>query len=247
MKKKRVMAIPICMIGIMLLGGCGAEPYVLTEQEEAVIVNYSASVVAKFNTYQKDGLTYLIAEDTETEEETQETEISVESETEEVAGTDASKGESGSETGTEVTEETGQQATMNEVFGAGGLDIVYTGNEIKDNYVEGNVYSVEADAGKSYLILNFDIANGSENDIELDNLTNAPVFEVTFTGEDGKGVKAAAYSTILLNDFSTYLDTIPAGETKQAVLLFKIPDTVTSADALKLQVELNQIKYEINL
>lgn len=247
MKKKRVMAIPICMLGIMLLGGCGTEPYALTEQEEAVIVSYSASVVAKFNTFQKDGLTYVTNVETDTSEieEMPETEIAAETET--ISETTVSNSEGGAEAGTETSGAAGQQADINEVFGTDGLDIVYSGYEIKDNYMEGDVYSIEADAGKTYLILNFDITNNSEADIELDNLEGTPSYSASFTGEDGKAVKAEVYSTILLNDFSTYLDTISAGETKQAVLLFEVPDTVTSVEALRLQVELEGTKYEINL
>lgn len=243
MKKKRVMAIPACMIGVMLLGGCGAEPYVLTEQEEAVIVNYSASVVSKFNTFQKDGLTYLTEEDTE---EQQETETPADSEIENIVEDNAT--DDGSGTGTvEEAETVGQQATMNDIFGADGLDIVYTGNEIKDSYVEGSVYSIEAEAGKAYMVLYFDITNGSENDIELDNLTNSPTFKASFTAAEGEQIEASVYQTILLNDFSTYLDTIPAGEAKQAVLLFEIPDSVTAVDALQLQIKQNENSYEINL
>lgn len=247
MRKKRIMAISVCVAGMMLLGGCGTEPYVLTEQEETVIVNYSASVVAKFNTYQKDGLTYLIDEETEEADDFTDAEFSEE---EDVKGQETFEGGDGLE-GEVIAEEdvsgVGQQAVMNDIFGAGGLDIVYTGNEIKDNYVEGNVYSLESEPGKAYLILNFDISNGSENDIELDNITSSPSFKVSFADADGGIVEADAYSTILLNDFTTYIDNIAAGETKQAVLLFEVSDTITEVGEFTLQVELDGNIYEINL
>ena len=245
MRKKRITAISVCVLGMMLLGGCGTEPYVLTEQEQAVVVNYSASVVAKFNTYQKDGLTYLIGEEPEKSEELLDTETLIE----EVGdGQESIEGSEGGEAvAEENTEHVGQQAVMNDVFGTGGLDIVYAGSEIKENYVEGTVYSLEADAGKAFLILNFDIINESENDIELDNITSGPIFKASFIDATGEKVNASAYSTILLNDFTTYLDTIAAGETEQAVILFEVSDTVTEVEQLTLQVELNGSIYEINL
>lgn len=247
MRKKRIIAIPVCMIGMMLLGGCGTEPYVLTEQEEAVIVNYSASVVAKFNTYQKDGLTYTLAEELESEEELIDTETIIEDDVQGEEGfegvdTSVADGESIDE-----TEDAAQKVAMNDVFGADGLDIVYNGNEVKENYVEENVYSLEADAGKAYLILSFDIVNGSETDITLDNITSAPEFEACFISSEGEAWKVPAYSTILLNDFTTYAETIASGETKQAVIFFEVSDTVTEVGQLTLQVKLDGNIYEINL
>ena len=52
-----------------LLTGCGDEMAVLTESEEAVIVNYSAGTLAKHNSHQQEGMSAVYPKEEEEEEE----------------------------------------------------------------------------------------------------------------------------------------------------------------------------------
>ena len=65
MRKTKLQMTMVALMAAMLMGGCGEEPYELTDQEEELIVNYSAHVVTKYNTYQKEGLSYVWTEETE--------------------------------------------------------------------------------------------------------------------------------------------------------------------------------------
>ena len=63
MKRKKCCGL-ILVLAVLMLTGCSQEAlYELTEEEQQLIVNYSAHMVSKFNTYQKDGLTYVPQED----------------------------------------------------------------------------------------------------------------------------------------------------------------------------------------
>lgn len=240
MKGKRVKIVAAGMIGAMLLGGCGTAPYSLTEKEEAIIVNYAAHVVSKFNAYQGDGLTYLV------EEETEETELAEEDVSVEETEIPEDTSEAGGQPGEQTQEEVGA-ADLDQVFGLEGLHIAYTGTEIRDSYIESDAYALDVSAGKTYLILKFNLVNASDEEIHLDNLSKRPTFRVSFQTAEEESIQATAYTTILLNDFSTYEENIPAQTTNEAVLLFEVPDSVTSAEQIVLKVNVNATTYEINL
>ena len=54
MKKK--ISLPVMAVSaILLLGGCGTQMYDLSEDEENLVVQYSAHILAKYNIEQKDG------------------------------------------------------------------------------------------------------------------------------------------------------------------------------------------------
>ena len=56
MKKK--ISLPVMAVSaILLLGGCGTQMYDLSEDEENLVVQYSAHILAKYNIEQKDGMT----------------------------------------------------------------------------------------------------------------------------------------------------------------------------------------------
>ena len=53
----------------MLFTGCGEKMAVLTESEEAIVVNYSAGTLAKHNSHQQEGMTSVYPKDREEEKE----------------------------------------------------------------------------------------------------------------------------------------------------------------------------------
>ena len=104
MRRKKIEGI-LCLTGMLLLTGCGTKAYDLTEAEESQIVNYAVHVVSKHNSYQKDGLVYVDQSVEETEPE------------ETVTGSE-------SVDGTEIMDETPAGNTLEDVFGADGLEVV---------------------------------------------------------------------------------------------------------------------------
>lgn len=236
MKISKIKTMAAITAATVLLGGCGDAPYELTESEEDIIVNYSAHVVTKFNTDQKQGLTYVNMDALEEPEQTQENETLEEIETAADAGVDMSSDLDQVESGT-------QTASLDEIFGSESISVAYTGASLTPNYIEDAYYSVDAERGKTYLILEFDITNNGTEEAQMDNLALAPVFRVN----TADGISATAELTVLLEDFSTYQGTILPGETKGTVLLFQVPDTITEVPEFTLNVSVGGTSYQIAL
>lgn len=235
MRRTRIKMMAAVMAATMLLGGCGDAPYDLTDDEESVIVNYAAHIVTKYNTYQREGLTYVSPEDTE---ETQEDVSAPQTQEEQVA----------SDTGTPASTEgaapvvsvaSDGSASLDELFGVDGIQMTYAGAELAPGYMEGDYYEMTPDAGKQYLVLSIDVTNTRTEGagVSIDNLSINPKFTVVLN----QSVKSTAETTLLDTDFSTYQGTIPAGATQRLVLVFQVPEDVQSADSVELYVQMDQM------
>lgn len=238
MRRAKVQMTTAALMAVLLLGGCGEAPYELTEQEENIIVNYSAHVVAKYNRYQKEGLAYVEPEelpDTEELPVEDDTQASVPENGTPEGGTPAAGAD------TEAAEVL-QTATLEELFGVPGLEIDYIGARLSDSYVEDTYYAMYPDEGKQYLVLGIDITNTAEEPVTVDYLTAAAGFQVTVNNE----ITSTAEFTILTQDFATFEGTLEPGATKETVLLFQVPVTVASVDNLELVVSAGD-NYQIIL
>lgn len=234
MRRMKVQMTAAALLAAMLLGGCGEEPYDLTENEKNVIVNYSAHVVTKYNAYQKEGLTYVWPEE---EEETETlTEQTTETEAPEAQGADAPAPDAAAETAAPVN--AAAQATFSELFGDGTaeLQFSYVGARLDSSYMERDYFAMYPDAGNYYVVLGIDVTNTSEAPVNLDNLSKKPEFSVVVNG----AVRSPAEMTLLDSDFSTFQGMLMAGETREMVLIFQVPDTVASLDTLELYVQLDE-------
>lgn len=230
MRRKKIEGI-LCLTGMLLLTGCGTKAYDLTGAEESQIVNYAVHVVSKHNSYQKDGLVYVDQSVEETEPE------------ETVTGSE-------SVDGTEIMDETPAGNTLEDVFGADGLEVAYLTNELNENYIESDIGDAGVlPDGKQYLILYFDVVNPTDKGIVLDVSSWNATFKVDYTSQDGNSESASCYTTFLTTDLSGYDESnlINAGETKSAVLLFEIPDSVTEVSDIVLHVTRDDTTYEIKL
>ena len=138
-------------------------------------------------------------------------------------------------------------STLEDVFGAEGLEVGFTGVSLASNYTESDVLDVRASSGKQFMVLTFDITNPTEEDLTLDNLTTKVKFAADYSTDGAESTQVSAYTTIMTTDFSTYDDVIAADETKTAVLLFEIPDSVTEVSDLVLHVTRDNTTYEIKL
>lgn len=238
MKISKVQITAAAAIAALLLGGCGVAPYELTKSEENIIVSYSSHIVSKYNTYQNEGLSWIDPESTEiAEEQVSETEPQ---ETESLETGESAEGSGTAESGMAAEPQT---ATLNELFGMQGIQLDYVGARLTDSYVQDSYYAMNPDAGKVYLVLGIDITNTGEMDVEVDNLAFSPQFKVIVNDE----VEASNGMTLLLEDFAYFQETLSTGMTKETVLLFQIPNTVTQIDSLILEATVNGNTYQIIL
>ncbi len=241
MKKKRYQGLLLLALGSLMLTGCQEAPYALTEAEEALIVNYSAHVVSKYNNYQKDGLIYLTEEEQETAagQEEQKLPLPEQDKLPNVGGTSAGT--------VEEFPEYKEEATLLSVYGGTGLTVTYEGNEITDAYTENGMYAMNAPSGKNYLVVKLKVENTTGNAIEFNNFSSGDSFGARYIMDSGKEYSAKNVTTILLGDFSTYEGTIASGAAENLVLLFEIPSETQSVGSLTLVVNQGDISYQINL
>lgn len=245
MRKRGALLFAITLLVSSLCGGCGTPMYELTAQEEAIIVQYAASTLAKYNVYQKDGqkamnpdlieeALYEAPTVTEPEEET-ESGFSINPETGEVDAPEipvAGPAEALTES-TTLAESIGQE---------GVLDVSYDSYYVTDSYKEGSYYFVDAKAGKKYLVMEYSISNTSGKEVALDVTSVAPKYYVSVNN----GAWISSDPTFSLIDIATYQGVIPAGKTIKTISLFLIDkDLEGNIKDITLAVEQNGIKKRI--
>ncbi|MCM1257548.1 MAG: hypothetical protein NC307_06805 [Roseburia sp.] len=251
MKNSRIRITAVLFAIAVTLSGCGDALYELTAEEETILVNYAAQAVAKFNTYQQDGEVFVrqdVLDEEETEaaaaepEESLGEEALLETDTEE-PGETTDMSQSQATSALEQTEDTPSTSTMTEALDLGVVTADYMGNELTKTYMEEDYYAVDAEAGKQFLVVKYNLVNTSNQALHIDILAMTPAFVAVVNGDQ----KVPAQTTILLDDLSTYQSDIEVGGTNETVLLFQIPEDVESVSSLQLNVTMNGKQFTINL
>ncbi len=237
MKSSKLKAGALLLASALIMQGCGDAPVTLTEQEEAVIVNYSAHVVAKYNRRQPDGLCYVSPEKLQEEEQEAETETETEQ-----AADDTQSGSGQTSGGDHSSDVAAETKSMAEALGLSGVSVTYNGSEYKDSYIQPGTYALDAASGKKFLVLDFTVANTGDTDVDVDVLSKQPVIRLQMND-----TRIAAKTTILLNDLSTYKDTIPAGGRSDVVLLFEVPEDSGETGQMQLEVQADGSNAVVNL
>lgn len=249
MKKSRIGIITALFAALFMLSGCGDAMYELTDEEQSVIVHYAAQTLAKFNTFQQDGEVFVLSEILNGEEIAQESEEQEEEEIleDDIGDTrepfDDAQEEEISEPAdaSEDSQESG--VTMTEALDLGVIQAEFMGSELCKSYHEEDFYVVDADFGKQFLVVKYNLVNQSAQAFHIDILAMTPSFTVVLNGEQ----RVPAQTTILLNDLSTYQSDIEPNGTNETVLLFQIPDDVEAVSGLQLKVTMNGNNFTVNL
>lgn len=255
MKNSRIRITAVLFAIAVTLAGCGEALYELTPEEEAILVNYSAQAVAKFNTYQRDGEVFVrkdILEGVDGEEPVS-TEAPVPAEgpgEEEIPEGDTQEPEEMAEQVSPAGQQDPGQSqpenagsTMTEALDLGVVSADYMGHELTKSYMAEDYYVVDAEAGKQFLVVKYNLVNKANQPLHIDILAMTPNFVAVVNGEQ----KVPVQTTILLNDLSTYQSDIEAGGTKETVLLFQIPEEVEDVSSIQLNVTMNGRQFAINL
>lgn len=232
-KYTKILAIGLVTASLML-SGCGTEVYELTADEEALIVKAAAYYVAKHNVYQKDGVSNVYIEESETEEANDST---------------TQKPDDTTPSGGNNTENNGKPTDSNvtTLASAAGMDsglkVTYVGSSVADHVEEGISYSVDAGAGFTFYVMTFKIENTTTQAITVDNAASLPVFKLT-----SGTISTKSSVSFLSTDFSTYQGTIDVGQSVETVLLFKI--NATDADKVSnptLQITIDGVTKTVEL
>jgi hypothetical protein len=240
----------VLVAAAMLFTGCGDPLVPLTEEEESIVVNYSAGTLAKHNSYQQEGMTAIYPEE---EEELEDTEESQETEEpDDTKGQEEDKKDKPQETEDKpedksedaLTQEETKQLTLTEALSVPGIEFSYHDYSTALNYKQGEALSMDASAGNVLLMLNVNMTNTGSKAAECDLLSKQPTFTLSLNGEAG----VPNQMTMLTNDLCTYKGTMDPGQTEAMILMFEVPEkTAENISSLQLSVKLAGKDNEIIL
>ena len=227
MKKLRefqVLLISILMA--MSLVGCGGTYPELTEEESALIGEYAAITLLKYDANNRSRLVdvSVIEEHDRKEQAKKEQALTATPEPtpegmKPVEDTPVIELGNGGGAANNVT-------SINACMAAPeGINIAYIGYRFCDTYPDdgsaSNYMALDASVGKKLLVVEFEVSNTTDSNMGVDFFSKSSVFSVNAGSE--KAIKSM--TTMLLDDMSTYVGVIEAGKSRRLVLLFEVDAT----------------------
>ena len=242
MRKRIIIALTTVMMALCL-SGCGENQIPdLTDEQMQLIGEFTAITLMRYDANHRSRLVdYTLLE--ELAMETPDPETTPEPEqTREPAGMDPVDD-------TPVVganSQTGANASLEETLEfPENVTVAYIGHALYDVYPEGESdFAIRATAGNKLLVLNFSISNTTAQDQTFDLLTMEPSFRITVNGNYTR----RALLTGLENDFSTFMDTLPAGESTTAVLVIEVDSEMAdNLTSISLNLKNDSKTYTIQL
>ncbi len=217
------MGFALAVVATLGMSACGSAIPDMTEEQNAMIVEYAAGLLLK---YDKNFHGRLV-DTSDLEEEGMEAELQPEEEAP-AEEPQPEEGEAASEEPevVDVSEEPEEIVYHNieEFFGISGINFQYTGYELKDMYPDNNTeemfFAMNASEGCKLIILHFNATNNAGQDQSLDMLSINGKFKLSFNGESPR----YALTTMLENDLASYSGSIAAGETQDLVLVAELQE-----------------------
>jgi len=225
---KRLMCILLCVV--LCLSGCGN--IALTDSEMGMVSEYAAYVVLKHNRLYNSRLQEEVYE-VETRPE-----IPVVMET-----TPQGENTENAESEDGVSSEIEDIGTLAEGLGLDDFEVEYKDYALMETYAD-EYFNFSATTGKVLLVLRFDITNAGETEQEADVLQNQFKFRCTVNHEKRVGSQL----TMLVNDLYSFKEVLAPQETKEAVLIFQLPEKYENAvESLDLTVKNDEESHKYNL
>ena len=223
MKKGKMVGITVIAAG--LLTGCIDSMPDMTEEQSALVAEYAADMLLKYSP----NYDYKIAdEEVLIEEETTEavTEEVTEETTEEQTAIEVEmqvEQENATETEEALKVVDAKDVDFAEIFGIEDVAIRYENMELCAAFPAGEVgsgFSVNAGNGNTLIVMHFTVENASEADVTCDLFEKD--FDVSMNLNGGNYKKVS--STLLVNEFTTYIEEIPMGESRDAVIVAEVEE-----------------------
>lgn len=230
-----------CLLAILVLSvtltGCGVE---LSEEENRVIAEYAADLLLK---YDRDYTSSLVEEEVPATEQTTQapsTDTTTEGTTEEPSTQppqESSSTESPASEDTTASSDAAGEIDIGKIVGLEGISITYNQCMFLDRYPsvdqDGAFIYLEADPGYQLVVIKFDIANITAQDIAVDLLNTDINYKLVYNQTKA----ASPMLTILMDDLGTYESVVPAGNEQSAVLVFQISkDLISQIQSLDIRV-----------
>ena len=246
MKNKKMRPFIILLAGTLLvsLSGCGNTIPALSEEQEALVVEYASTAVLKHDANYQGKLVDLSTlsneEETPEEETTQEpveeADIPKEPEQMQEPQQDVLSAEQA---------EAEIQADAEQILGLQDVSLTYSGYEVDEFYPKnGNeIYFVmNATPGNNLLVVKFTLRNllNEEQDIQIQPGTVR--VKIIMNGEEKN-----ALTTMLLNDLATYQGTLGPNEETELVVVGEYPvEDLQSIDSLSVKLKNESCEVVLN-
>lgn len=225
MRRKYKGFILACAAWTIFLSACGSTAIPdMTEEQNEQVVEYAAGLLLKYDENKHSRL--MEREEEAVQEEPVEVQTpEPESKPEELPQA-AEEPEVVDVSEPAAAEE--KSRSIEEFYGLEGVEIKYTGFELKDSYPDESsdelILAMQATKGCKLLVLHFEVNNVSGQDVNLDMVSAGAKFKISINGEPPK----YALTTMLLNDLGSYKGTIAAGEYANLVLMSEITEEKAS-------------------
>jgi len=241
MRTKKVKAGLLTIVICLGLAGCGENAIPsLTDKDLQAIGEYTAFTLMKYDASNRSRLVPLF-EDWESDVNQQEM-PSVPDQQEPPEG-----GTAGDTSTADVSAQQGP-ASMEEMLKLSeGMSVSYLGAGLYDKYPDDEEIgglAMTATEGRKLLVLSFQFANGTEQEQTVDIASQNVTFRINVNGD----YKRNAMMALLLNDMSMFKETIPAGESKEAVLIIEVgQSSMEEISSIALSLKNDEDVYTIQL
>lgn len=264
MKKGKIAGmIAVSLISAIMLTGCIDAMPNMTDEQEDMIAEYAAGLLLKYSPNYDYRLVsdrdleqalideqnaMLLAEQAAQEQSEMQTDegSSEENTTEESNMTENEEEISeNEETSEETKKELSADANLAAELGIEDVSIKYLSCEAYSTYpVENDGFSVSAAKGKKILVLYFDVVNLKDEDVNYD--FNDYTFKGKVKINDGR--QNPILTTMLVDDITSYIGRMSAGESIQLVATAEISEEIAdSIDTVELQLSGNGNSCSVNL
>ena len=244
--KNRVCIISLTLVMTMGMTACGNVIPDMSSADMQAIGEYAAVTLLQYDAGHKSRLVdlELVAQEEARRQEQAEAEALKREQEEEAAQ---------EETGMRPTESTpvigvdgvpeSAPISMEEALNLpGGVTVTYREMAVCDSYPDGDgsFFAMSATAGNRLLVLKFDLYNGSGQDQYIDILSQGAVFQVTVNGNFTR----RALTTMLMDDFPNYRDSVAAGSSVEAVVVVEVENSVAdNVSSLSLDLKNDDKTY----
>ena len=237
MKNKKMRPFIILLAGTLLvsLSGCGNTIPALSEEQEALVVEYASTAVLKHDANYQGKLVDLSTlsneEETPEEETTQEpveeADIPKEPEQMQEPQQDVLSAEQA---------EAEIQADAEQILGLQDVSLTYSGYEVDEFYPKnGNeIYFVmNATPGNNLLVVKFTLRNLLNEEQNIQIQPGTVRVKIIMNGEEKN-----ALTTMLLNDLATYQGTLGPNEETELVVVGEYPaENLQTIDSLRVKLK----------
>ena len=220
----------------------------MSEEDTELVAQYAANLILSYNENYDTGIATEAEIQKDDEKRARQKKREEEAKAAEAEESTAEENGADGSTGT-ATDTTVTNAELGNFLGLEGINIDYQSYEICDSYPhdagDDTFFAMDATEGNQLLVLSFAIQNNSGADQDVDILYQYPLFRISVNGGENKN----ALTTLLLDDLSTFKDTLTDGESRTVVIVTEISaeEAQQPIESLSLHVNLDDQNADISL